>query len=43
MITGRVGTTLYTALVGEATLALEEELLALATALLALGRRIASH
>jgi hypothetical protein len=37
MIAGRVGATLDTALVGEATLPLEEELLALATALLALG------
>ena len=39
----RVGAALDAALVGEAALALEEELLALAAALLALGRRVASH
>jgi hypothetical protein len=36
MLTGRVGATLDPALVGEATLTLEKELLTLATALLAL-------
>jgi hypothetical protein len=36
MLAGRVGAALDAALVGEAALALEEELLALATALLAL-------
>jgi hypothetical protein len=43
VISGRVGTPLDTALVGEAALTLEKEFLALATALLALGRGIAGH
>jgi hypothetical protein len=43
MLAGWIGATLDTALVGEAALALEEELLALAAALLALGAGIASH
>src|SRR4051794_16579650 len=43
MLAGRVGTPLDAALVGEAALALEEELLALAPALLALGGGVASH
>src|SRR5262245_37819734 len=43
VLTGRVGATLDPALVGEAALTLEEELLALSTALLALRRGIAGH
>jgi hypothetical protein len=43
VIAGRVGATLDAALVGEAALALEEELLALATALLALRGGVAGH
>src|SRR5262245_46154526 len=43
MLAGRVGTPLDTALVGEAALALEEELLALAPALLALRGGVARH
>src|SRR4051812_1324114 len=43
MLAGRVGAALDAALVGEAALALEEELLALAAALLALGAGIARH
>src|SRR3954452_5622511 len=43
MLARRVGATLDPALVGEATLALEEELLPLATALLALRSGIAGH
>jgi len=43
VLAGRVGTALDAALVGEAALALEEELLALAPTLLALGGGIASH
>jgi hypothetical protein len=39
----RVATPLHAALVGEAALALEEELLPLAAALLALGTGISSH
>jgi hypothetical protein len=37
MVAGRIGATLDAALVGEAALPLEKELLALAAALLALG------
>jgi hypothetical protein len=43
VIAGRVGAALDAALVGEAALALEEELLALAAALLALGGGVAGH
>src|SRR4029077_15148765 len=43
VIAGRVGAALNAALVGEAALALEEELLALAAALLALGGGVAGH
>src|SRR3954452_22336645 len=43
VVAGRVRTTLDAALVGEAALALEEQLLALAAALLALGGCIACH
>jgi hypothetical protein len=43
VITGRVPATLDAALVGEAPLALEEQLLSLAAALLALGSGITSH
>ena len=43
VLAGRVGAALDAALVGEAALALEEELLALAAALLALGGGVASH
>ena len=43
MLAGRIGAALDAALVGEAALALEEELLALAAALLALGGGIAGH
>jgi hypothetical protein len=43
VIAGRVGATLDAALVGEATLALEEEFLTLASALLALRGSIAGH
>ena len=43
VLAGRVGATLDTALVGEAALTLEEELLALAPALLALRGGVASH
>src|SRR4051812_16287737 len=43
VIAGRVRAALDAALVGEAALALEEQLLALAAALLALGRGIACH
>jgi hypothetical protein len=43
VLAGRVGATLDAALVGEAALTLEEELLALAAALLALRGSVASH
>ena len=43
VLAGRVGAPLDAALVGQAALALEEELLALAAALLALGRGVAGH
>jgi hypothetical protein len=43
VIAGRVGATLDTTLVGEATLTLEEEFLTLAPTLLALRGGIASH
>jgi hypothetical protein len=43
MIARRIGAALDAALVGQAALALEEQLLALAAALLALGRGIACH
>jgi hypothetical protein len=43
VVTGRVGAALDAALVGQAALALEEELLALAPALLALWARVARH
>src|SRR5947209_16601036 len=43
MLAGRVGATLDTALVGQAPLALQEQLLPFAPALLALGTRVASH
>jgi hypothetical protein len=43
MLPRRIGAALDAALVGEATLTLEEELLALASTLLALGTGIASH
>jgi hypothetical protein len=43
VLAGRVGAALDAALVGEAALALEEELLALSPALLALRSGIASH
>src|SRR3954447_20399561 len=43
MIAGRVGAALDAALVGQAALALEEQLLPLTAALLALGRVIACH
>src|SRR5262249_3526048 len=43
VLAGRVGAALDAALVGEAALALEEELLALAPALLALGGGVAGH
>src|SRR3954466_188817 len=43
VLAGRVGAALDAALVGQAALALEEELLALAAALLALGGGIACH
>src|SRR3954454_21508571 len=43
MVARRIGTALDAALVGEATLALEEQLHALAAALLALWARIAGH
>jgi hypothetical protein len=43
VVTGRVGAALDAALVGEAALSLEEEFLALAAALLALGAGVASH
>jgi hypothetical protein len=43
VLAGRVGTALDGALVGEALLALEEELLALAAALAALGVGIPGH
>jgi len=43
MVTGRVRAALDAALVGETPLTLKEELLALAAALLALGRGVASH
>jgi hypothetical protein len=43
VVAGRVGAPLDAALVGQAALALEEELDALAPALLALWSRVASH
>src|SRR4051794_2103281 len=43
VVAGRVGAALDAALVGQAALALEEELLAFTTALLALGAGISSH
>jgi hypothetical protein len=43
VLAGRIRATLDAALVSEATLALEEELLTLAATLLALGAGIASH
>src|SRR5215210_2986418 len=43
VLAGRVGAALDAALVGEAALALEEQLLALAAALLALWRGISCH
>ncbi len=43
VVAGRIGTALDAALVGQAPLALEEQLLALAAALLALGRGISGH
>src|SRR4051794_20418874 len=43
VVARRVGAALDAALVGQAALTLEEELLALAAALLALGTRVASH
>src|SRR3954451_3245827 len=43
MVAGRIGAPLDAALVGQAAFALEEQLLSLAAALLALGRGIASH
>jgi hypothetical protein len=43
MLAGRVGAALDAALVGEAALALEEQLLALAAALLALRSGVTCH
>jgi hypothetical protein len=43
VISGWIGTALDAALVGQAALALQEELLSLATALFALGSGIAGH
>jgi hypothetical protein len=43
VLAGRVRAPLDAALVGEAALALEEELLTLTTALLALGRSVTGH
>src|SRR3954451_15208603 len=43
VLAGRIGAPLDAALVGQAALAFEEQLLSLAAALLALGRGIASH
>jgi hypothetical protein len=43
VVTGGIGAALDAALVGEAALALEEELLTLPAALLALGTRVSSH
>ena len=43
VVSGRIGTTLDAALVGQAPLALEEQLLPLAAALLALGGGISGH
>jgi hypothetical protein len=43
MVAGRIGAALDATLIGEAALALQEELLTLAAALLALGGRVAGH
>jgi hypothetical protein len=43
VLAGRIGAPLDATLVGQATLALEEELLSLAAALLALGAGVTRH